>query len=315
MRPRTIFTITIASLAVGCGLVSGLDGLKVVDDSDASPNEAGGDDVVLVQCDGGCGFALPSGFALVTFTTGPTTCPNGTTPQAVAADPTVSSDACTCKCTMTTKATCAAADMKLFVSDGGGLTCPSLFTTLTGGAGCHQTVLTFASNARVSANFEGVTVVDAGACGTKEVADASTLVATTAQVCVPTSCAATETLCTPPVGQRLCVASVGDVTCPAPFTEKHSIGSDAGVACSTCASTCSVNTQNCGFSDSLTLYTDTACGVGSQSTSNCNFVPGTPTFKSYDYNMIASGGCTTTATSTASTSLAGQRTVCCRPGM
>lgn len=313
MRRRTILTITIASVAVGCGLVSGLDGLKVTD-SDASPNEAGGDDVVLVQCDGGCGFALPSGFTLVTFTTAPpTTCPNGTTPQAVAADPTVANDACTCKCTMTTKATCAAVDMKLFVNDGG-FTCGALAGTLTGGAGCHQTTLTLASNARVTANFEGVTVLDAGACGTKEVADASTLVATTAQVCIPTSCAATETLCTPPPGQRLCVASAGDVACPAPFTEKHSIGSDAGVACSTCASTCTANAPNCSFSNSLTLYTDMACSAGSQSTSNCAFIAGAPTFKSYDYNMIAGGGCTTTATSTASASLAGQQTVCCQPG-
>ena len=312
MRRRTIITFAIGSVAIGCGLVSGLDGLKVID-GDASPGEAG-QDVVLVQCDGGCGFSLPPGFALVTFTTSlPTTCPSGTTTEAVVADPTVASDACSCKCTMTTKATCAAVDVKVFVADGG-FQCTSLFTTLAGGAGCHQTLLAFGTNARVNSNFEGVTVVDAGACGTKEVADASTLATTPAQVCVPSSCDTTAALCTPPSGQRLCAASAGDVACPAPFTEKHVIGAAASVACSTCASTCTIGTPNCAFSNNLTLYTDTACSVGSQSTSSCSLVSGAPTFKSYDYTMIPSGGCTTTATSTASASLSGEQTVCCQPG-
>ena len=62
------------------------------------------------------------------------------------------------------------------------------------------------------------------------------------------------------------------------------------------------------------LYTDTACSVGSQNASACFSIGSAMTVKSYEYTLTAFGGCTTSETSSASTSLDAKRTVCCRPG-
>jgi hypothetical protein len=309
VRSRLI-TFTLLSIGMGCGLVSGLDTLHV-GDLDAALDA--GADVGLPSCDGGCGLALPTGFAVVTYATGATvTCPSGTTPQDVVADPAVSPAACSCKCTMTTRATCSAESVSLLAGDAG-LACPNVFTTLSGTPGCHMTLFSIAANTRVDESATNVVVLDAGVCGTSEVTDASTLATTPAHVCVPTSCAATDTLCTPQPGQRLCVAANGDVACPSPFTEKHLIGLSASVSCSSCAAACTINPQNCSFSSQLKLFTDTACSAGSQSVLSCVSIGGAMTVKSYEYTLTASGGCTTLSTSTASTSLTNEETVCCQP--
>jgi len=311
LRRRTVITLAFASFAAGCGLVSGLDGLHV---GDLDGSVDAGSDVVLVQCDGGCGFSLPPGFALVTFSTAITSsCPGGTTVVDGVSDPTVSQDACSCKCTMKTKATCTAANVELFMNDGG-LQCPNPFMSVSGAPGCHPFTLSLPSSARVDESASGKTLLDAGECQTSEVADASTLATTPARLCLPSSCATIDSLCTPPTGQRLCAAAQGDVTCPAPFTERHVIGAGASVACSPCDPSCNINPPNCDFTDSLTLYTDTACTTGSQSGSNCTSIGGATTFKSYEYKITASGGCTTTATSATSLAIDGEQTVCCRPG-
>jgi hypothetical protein len=310
LQRRTVIAVTLApfAAAIGCGLVSGLDTLKVGDAAVADAAEGG------LQCGSACGFTLPSSFSLVTFASiSSTTCPDTTTSFDVVTDPTVATDACKCQCAITTKGACSALSVELLIGDAGLSSCTTMGATLSATPGCHATSLVLAPNTRVDNNSAG-SVVDSGACGNSVLMDAASLAATPGRVCVPSSCDASASLCTPPAGQRLCAAAEGDVACPDPFSEKHLIGDSASVVCSPCGTSCAFGNQDC--NGHLTLYEDNVCSTGSQSASSCSSVGFTgKTVKSYDYTMTVSGGCTTTETSTPSTPLASPKTVCCRPGM
>jgi hypothetical protein len=131
-------------------------------------------------------------------------------------------------------------------------------------------------------------------------------------------------VCAPSTGSDfgLCIIASGTKTCPAGFTNAHSVGSgvtdDRG--CSAC--TCGGATAQCANA-SLTLFTESDCSMGGQSiaaTNTCAPFPSMPmngnsTFVAYEYSaVVQSESCPpSTVTAKGGVSLAGVQTVCCAP--
>ncbi len=284
--------------------------------SNDAAKDAGGPDVIMPPtCDAGCGFTLPQGFGLVTFSAGTTpTCDPGQTPSDVVYDPQVGPGACTCACSVSAPPDCSNGNVKIRYDSNYSATCSTFGAPVpVSGPGCVIASSTLNTDLLLIAPF----AKDAGACTMNGAVDNTKLQASAARVCTPSSCETTT--CSPPVGKRLCAIATGDVACPAPFTQKRLIGASAAIVCSPCGACSIINVQCAG---TLSLFSDSMCSslqlLGAFTTdAGCQPTGGTNTepIGSYKWTGFGTSSCTPDASAAPSTAtLNGMQTVCCRPG-
>jgi hypothetical protein len=194
---------------------------------------------------GGC-FDMPSGFALVAFGTKGAACPGGFGPGADSVEgPRVDAGACTCACTVTAQPSCAQGQVVGFYGTGGALTCPNSGSTYANnGCGTDGFLGPFGAG-----NEHRFTPPPAsgGTCSAAAEKDNSKLsYVAEARVCQATLVPQCDgKVCLPSVAPfQACIATAGDVACPAPFTTKHLVGSGASFNCSS-SCTCGGVTATC----------------------------------------------------------------------
>ncbi len=272
--------------------------------------DAGADVITPPVCDAACGFALPQGFGLVTFSAGATpACDPGQAPSDVVVDPKVGASACTCPCTITKPPDCSRGIIKTTLDNDNSKTCGITGVSLVATPGCNVQVGNLSADIGVTAP----SAIDAGGCSTNLVVDNTALQSNNARVCTPSSCATTS--CVPSLG-RLCAVATGDVGCPSPFTEKHLMGTSAAVACSPCGS-CSIAAACAG---TLDVFMNGACSVNELVGKYTTGAGCQPTLAngvaigSFKWTGFGTSSCTADA-STPSANLTNAQTVCCRPGM
>lgn len=338
----------LAALALaGCSLAVSLDGLSGGADDDGgvtSPDgstidttEAGGGadggggidapddsllgdvavDVVDACSAVGC-VALPSGFSLVAY--GPrSACPtNFTQTSDTVENASVGSGGCTCGCSVTTNPSCSTGTMVGHFGTAGAGTCPSAGGDLANTSLC------------ASDGFMGAFAVgnehrytppapSGGACSAAPNKDATKLaIGASKRLCQATvvpSC--NGKVCPPSLtgGFAACIAAAGDVSCPSTFPNKHLVGSSASFTCGagcTCGvtATCSGRldyyaSANCTGMVQMSLQVDDACHPTVSADAGDSFA-------SRLWNPTVSNvGCTNGGSTSASTSLAGETTICC----
>jgi hypothetical protein len=136
------------------------------------------------------------------------------------------------------------------------------------------------------------------------------------RTCVPpTACA--EDVCngTVPAGMRACIATTGDVACPAgPFSDKAAvIGANTTLSCAAC-SACNVTQSACGNA-TVKYWADANCTQAKGTIAadgKCN-TTGSPSVSHFTYeNPVQNVQCVA-GTSSPTADLATKQTVCCRP--
>lgn len=297
----------------GGGSDGGADGTTGDAVSDMNVVDAPPADVISPPiCDGGCGATLPAGFGLVLYAPNRNTpCQPGEVTADLLADPAVTNTACTCGCTPTANGDCSRGQLGWWVdpngNDAGVCSQPSLLNLNPNGPGCQvlNNVVGFSSFHLLDA----AAPVDAGGCKVNPVPGMNQVTSTNVRVCVPTSCS--DAICTPPVGERLCAISSGDVACPAGFSDRHIVAASASVTCG-CQGTCTPSTACTGV---ITFYKDNACLMVDFSLSSDAGCQPTPTLSpaSYKYAGTPNTTCGTSAVPSSSLVPTGTQTLCCKP--
>jgi hypothetical protein len=131
------------------------------------------------------------------------------------------------------------------------------------------------------------------------------------RLCAPTvdSCAAV--LCAPTGSLRTCLASKGDLPCPASASEKHIVGGDFALACADCS--CVTNTATC--SGTATFYSGAGC-MGTQRVVGPGKCVATnnSSFQSTRWvGDVATKTCANVVPGAATLSVTDVHTVCCPP--
>jgi len=297
---RVGWLVAIASLA-GCGVLSGLDGLTVVGDggvSDVTSGDAMNDAGIDVgACESGaCG--APAGFQPVLFAADRgTLCPSGSTTVDAVVDPVVPPNACACECNYQPSCLPEPNSFQFGVS-----TCTTPITLQQQLDGGCNTINANLGNGSFHMSIGPFPPSNACTNAVKPGAKPST---PPGRMCTLADCSA----CAPVSGFALCYAQAGDVECPTKTMTKHSLGTDATLACSACTA-CS-STAKC--KGTVQMFFDTACS----SSAGTVTVDGTcqgfadSNINSVKYNPSVDQGLCTPGTSTASITMNAPTTVCC----
>ncbi len=340
----------VALLAVvSCSLTTSLDGLSggAADDaldsseagtgagdkdgspsSDGSSGGSGGGgllpDVGAPVVDGcssaGC-FVMPDGFGLVAFgaTAHGVACPTGfTSPTDTVEGPTLAAGACSCACSVTTQPSCATGTLVGHFDTAGSGLCDSAGGDLANmGCGTDGYLGPFGTGNEHRFKPPAPT---GGACSATANNDPGKLTyAAQGRICAAAVTPECNGKVCPPSGAApfaVCIATTGDVACPAGFPTKHLVGASASFTCSagcTCGgvtATCKgkVNyfaSGDCSGAVGMSVIADDAChstDAAGASFGSHAYVPFTP-------QNVA---CTKTGGTTPSTPVLSQSgTVCC----
>jgi len=311
MRDMALFgyvcAVTTALLA-GCGGAAdspllGGDGGSGTDASSGGDGDGGADGGG--NCDTSRCPTIPDGFQLVHFASA-TGCPSGWSETDVVSNPTAADGACTCDCDVTQQPSCDVGDVTRNFDSNATPTCDTAGLTLPANqGGCSQTGTPLDLN-RTHYQVNPVAPTG-GTCSFTATADVTKVTSTAGTLCAPPmDCEAAA------CDASACVAQDGDVACPTGFPNKTLVGTSANAACSDCGA-CTVGAV---CSGTMEFFTDTACTQGEAdftADGQCkdNFVASTSYFYSYSYTgSLVSSSCSA-ATSTATPSLDGKKTVCC----
>ena len=308
----------------GCSAILGIDG----DYADLAPGGSQADgstdaddaafdardgaaDTASPPCDGSpgaCIGGLPAGFELVLFAADRTAaCPAAFTQQDVVADPVAGAGACDCSCTVAPEASCTVGQMS--TKHGTTTSCTSTGVSLDlNGSGC--TVLTGTFSTYFSATPLPATVP----CNASAVVDSANVTSTELRLCnVPSACQ--EEVCgggSMPAGFSACIASDGDVACPAGWDAKTLVGDSADVSCSACTCTGSGSCTD----GHMSFFSDDACStllVEFAIDDSCQATNGTGPIGSFTYTAtLTDAACAADGSKTATVGLAAPRTVCCK---
>ena len=292
MRASTILGCAFVATLAACGLVSGLDGLKV-GDLDASLDATTISDSSLdvgISCEAGaCG--APDGFQPVYLALDRNGSCGGS--QDVIVDPAPQSDACTCTCTPTS----ACVPQALSYKEGESCTTASSSPVVLDG-GCN-----LGSGSVVPSRMSvGPFSLDAGAC-TGSVSVDGVVASTAGRVCGLSSC----TACAAPSGFALCFLAPSS-TCPSSMTA-HTVAMAAEVSCTPC-SACTA-TGSCG--GTLAIYDDSQCLDQTDSvpvTGDCHSVSA-DVFGSFRYTPSLLDASCSPGTSQSGLVLTQSATICC----
>jgi hypothetical protein len=208
-------------------------------------------------------------------------CPGNWTSNDVVTNPVASDGACTCECNVTQDPDCGTGQIFRYLDNYSTATCNTPATTFVGNSGgCTQTSL-YLNYAHYEVNAP------------------------------PASCVGA--ICD---GGAVCVASDGDVDCPAGFPTKTLVGGSATATCGACGATC-LATGTC--SGTLSFFTDQQCTTGqvdfaADGQCKANVASTTTPYYSYSYagKLVSSACAGQPPTSTATASLDKPVTVCCK---
>ena len=285
----------------GAGLPTGGDGSPV---DGVAPD--GGTNCDVAKCGN-----IPSGFHVVSLVDGSTACPSGLDASDVVTAPVASDGACTCACNVTTPPDCTNGSVTRSLDQTTTPTCTYQGTTFQANGGACSSV---GNTLYLSYTHYAVTAPppSGGACQYDATVDPQKITSTKARVCAPpASCPGAA--CT---GGAACVSQTGDVACPADFPKKTLVGTSATADCAACGASCTVAGECTG---TFSFYTDPGCtqnGVDFTADGTCASNPAS-TATGYTYyqfkGSVKTATCSGTApTSTATATLDGATTVCCK---
>lgn len=291
---------------VGCGVLSGLDGLEVADGSaDVTTNDAADDgdaangsdaSIDVGACESGtCGAS--AGFQPVLFASDRATlCPTGTTTNDAVVDPTAPPNACACACNYAPTCVPQANTFQWGLS-----TCGTALTVGQIDGGCDAINNNLGTG---SFHMSMGPLSPVNAC-TNAATPTGQAITPPGRVCTFANCSACPTV----AGFALCYAKSGDVSCPSGMT-KHSVGTGASLACGACT-TCT-STAKC--KGTVELFDDNQCNssLGTlQVDGTCQAYNLNKTINAVKYTPSVDQGTCTPGTSVASVGISAQTTVCC----
>ncbi len=281
----------------------------------SSPDGATGEEVQLPPAR--CEPDLPAGWSAIAYAASrAVACPVGYATTELVLEPTSTSGACTCGCTISTSdpPSCAKGVLQGL---GGNNTCNQATVALqVNGAGC-----TAFSTATVVNGVSRYTPLPfhRGTCTSSAVKNEAALGSTLVRACVPPASAA-GALCagTAPDGFVSCIVHDDDTDCPeGPYTQKTIVGGSLALTCGGCA-TCE-NSATCAASARLRYYNDSQCAneVASRVLNDvCNEIAtgqSGASISRFRYDTVMSTPtCAPTSSPTMSVELEQRRTVCCR---
>jgi hypothetical protein len=256
---------------------------------------------------GVCLGTLPVGWNLIVFRSNrDAACPENFAQADVIADTVAGAGACDCSCTVGSAPSCTTTGQmstRYSTTDG----CASAGASINvSGTGCTP----LAGN--LSTYFSATPLPASLTCSASAVLDDTQVSSTPARTCqVPSECS--EEVCNGagPPGFSACVASDGDVPCPAGWNTRTVIGESATLSCSTC--TCQASATCNGR---INFYSDSGCNtllIAFDANDTCQATNGGGNIAAFTYSATVSGAqCTADGPRTASVALAAPRTVCCK---
>jgi hypothetical protein len=258
---------------------------------------------------GPCVAALPAGWQLVLFETSPASpCPPPYATLDVVSNPVAAMDACVCDCQVATPASCTSGSLTRMISTG----CTDVGTTVTiSGERCTPLteVITLSSSAQ-----SGSVPPAGGTCSGSATPAANAVTTTAGRVCTPeTNCEEQACKETPPPGFLECITKAGmEPTCPAGWGQPLVVGLGATASCSSCSCT---DASSC-TDATLTWFADDAC-TDALATLACDDqcdsdAAGGADALAFEYSATLNPACAVGAPSTATVSLTGPETVCCK---
>jgi hypothetical protein len=183
-------------------------------------------------------------------------CPPGFLEADLTADPDFGADTCVCEsCQITSPPDCTSGQVYTQVDDSDGV--------------CHKMGLTLSNNPpgsclKLQSNGSGIYLADhasitppgpfGGACSLSAAPNKSQVKWTEGRVCIPDAEGCEFELCAAPGAFTECIMTEGDMSCPAPYSMKHTVGNDTMITCGACP--CTVEASCTG---ALEVYTDSLC--------------------------------------------------------
>lgn len=250
-----------------------------------------------------CGLTVPAGWSLAAVTINTTPCPLGFDTTDVVEKPVAGASACKCTCNVTSSPSCATGTVatKYDYSSGCGSTSSALVASADGK--CNVTNLSNGNHEL----FPSPPPAGTAACLAPATADKTAVQSDALRVCSPPTCG----VACQGAGFKTCLLAPGDMACPAGAPEKHLVGTDVKLACTTCGCTATGPTSCEG---TWTLYSDTACAtlVDTVPPNVCTQTTQTA-IRSYKWSPVPiSVKCDAGAPAPGVASLVGPTTVCCK---
>jgi len=298
------------SMAAACGGAADsplLDGGTSGGDGGSSSDGGGGD--ASQTCGTSQCPAVPDGFELVRLASDGT-CPSGWSAASLVTSPTAGDGACGCGCNVTPPDCNGSGNVTRELDYSSTPTCNYAATTFLGTQGaCSPVDDLVLQGYHYQTNPLAPT---GGSCTYQTTIDKTKLGSTPATVCSPpANCPGA--VC----GGDVCLAKDGDVDCPAPFSTKTLVGTAADAQCSDCSTASCTLSATC--TGTFKVFTDTQCTQGEvdfTADGTCTAVPTSDIgpYDSYSYTgSVASATCGGPApTSTATATLDGPKTICCK---
>jgi hypothetical protein len=151
---------------------------------------------------------------------------------------------------VTTGTSCSTGAIPTAYDNGGGACGTSGAQHQTNGGACRNQSGTFGQDARVDAPTAVV-----GTCTSAASGIPANVVSQARRVCTLQASSCSDRACNVPPSMQACVASPGDVACPAATPTKHLVGADVALACPPCG--CTITSATC--AGTLEFYPQQSC--------------------------------------------------------
>jgi hypothetical protein len=236
-------------------------------------------------CPEQCPDAVPSGWVRVGYAQDQSApCPSGFLDVDITTDAVLQADACTCgDCLVTTEPSCDAGAIKTYDTHPGFGACKQIGPTFANSpAGQCAKIFPNGEPASAGTSFEGAPPPPVGgACSRAASLDTSKVQWTEGRICLPMETMCDSEVCAGIAPFSECVLADGDQQCPAAFSTRYVIGTNASIKCEACGCTLKSTCEG-----TLTLYTDMTCTAGGLDlpvTGSCESVSSPDTYFTYKY--------------------------------
>jgi hypothetical protein len=328
---RVVGSVLAAAVALqACAQVIGIDGeygdrpgadASIVTDGstdahDGATLDQGANDAVADSVTPSCESApdactgvLPADWELVLFAPDrDTACPAGFVQRDIVADPVVGADACDCSCAVDSASSCTMGQLSTGYGTTTSCTSSGLPLDVTG-----SDCIDFGRSVNFSSYFSATLMPADVTCNVETLIDSAKVTSTEMRACdVPSACR--DAVCDGDVaaGLSVCVMSDGDVTCPSGWDTRTVVGDSADLSCSSC--TCEA-TAGC-TGGRVSFFSDNACAqplIEFDVNDTCQPTNSPGSTMSFSYAAtLTDAQCTADGPKTASVTLTGTRTVCCK---
>jgi hypothetical protein len=267
-------------------------------------------DRISLPCDTApstCVAALPEGWELVLLTPDRNLdCPTEFAQHDVVAEAVAGAGACDCACAVGSGPTCTMGRMSTRYGTTTSCTSPGASINVNG-SGCTPLAGSFSSY------FSGTPLPATVTCDASAVIDRTTVTSSELRVCdVPSACR--EEVCAGdvPAVFSACVASPGDVTCPAGWDTRTVVGESAELSCTPCTCQASASCTD----TRISFFSDAACGeplVAFDVDDTCQSTNGATSISAFTYTAtVSDAACAADGPKTPTVDLVATRTVCCK---